>query len=397
LSLRANPGIGIVVNAPRLWVQRLTLTDFRNHADAHLATDGRPVCLFGPNGAGKTNILEALTMLAPGRGLRAASLQDMGRAGSDKERPWTVHAKLVADAAELVLAVGAERTPNESASGGGAKRVTRLNGQPASAAEFARAARITWLTPAMDRLFSGPAGDRRRFYDRLVMGRAPEHGAASAAYERALRERQRLLSEGRADAAWLSALEREMAAHGAAIAAARVDTLARLQDGIDARPDGAFPKAVLSLEGALEARFEAGAKSADVEEAFAHTLATVRPRDAATGRTLDGPHRSDLLTRHAGKNMPAEQCSTGEQKALLIGLVLAHARALAADPGAGPAMILLDEAAAHLDAMRRAALFEELLSNPGQAWLTGTDESAFEAFGARAHYFEVRDGRVRQD
>lgn len=373
-------------------MKRLSLTDFRNHIDAHLATDGRPVCLFGPNGAGKTNILEALTMLAPGRGLRAASLQDMSRTSGEGEKPWTVHARLVADDDELMLGVGAERTPE-----GGMKRVTRLNGEAATAAEFARAARITWLTPAMDRLFSGAAGDRRRFYDRLVMGRAPEHGAASAAYERALRERQRLLGEPRFDAAWVSALEREMAQHGAAIAAARVDTLQRLQDGIDARPDGAFPKAILALEGVLEARFEAGAKSADVEEEFAKTLASVRARDGAAGRALDGPHRSDLLTRHAAKNMPAEQCSTGEQKALLIGLVLAHARALAADPGAGPAMILLDEASAHLDAIRRAALFEELLSNPGQAWLTGTDESSFEAFGARAHYFEVRDGQVRQD
>lgn len=377
------------MTAPRLWIRRLALTDFRNHADLDLTTDGRPVCLFGANGAGKTNILEALTMLAPGRGLRAAGLQDMARAGAEGERLWAVSARLSADDEELALGVGAERTPE-----GGAKRVTRLNGQAASAAEFARAARITWLTPAMDRLFSGPAGDRRRFFDRLVMGRLPEHAPAAAAYERALRERQRILGEGGGDPHWLNALEREMAAHGAAIAAARVETMARLQDAIDARPDGAFPKAMLALDGALEARFEAGAKSADVEEDFARVLADMRGRDASAGRALDGPHRSDLRTRHAAKDMPAEHCSTGEQKALLIGLVLAHARALAADPAAGPAMILLDEAAAHLDAIRRAALFEELLSNPGQAWLTGTDESAFEAFGARAHYFEVRDGRV---
>jgi DNA replication and repair protein RecF len=185
-----------------------------------------------------------------------------------------------------------------------------------------------------------------------------------------------------------------MSAHGAAIAAARVETLHRLQEAIDARPDGAFPKAILALDGLLEARFERGSASADVEEDFAALLRDVRPRDAGAGRALDGPHRSDLLATHAAKDMPADQCSTGEQKALLLGLTLAQARALADDPGAGASLLLIDEAAAHLDSMRRAALFDELLANPGQAWLTGTDENLFEAFGVRAQRFEVRDGRV---
>jgi DNA replication and repair protein RecF len=246
----------------------------------------------------------------------------------------------------------------------------------------------------MDRLWSGPAGDRRRFFDRLTLARAAEHGQAAAAYERAMRERQRLLSDRMFDDAWLSALEHEMSAHGAAIAAARVETLSRLQEAIDARPDGAFPKALLALEGMLEARFARGGKSADVEEDFAALLREMRGRDAGAGRALDGPHRSDLLARHAAKDMPAETCSTGEQKALLLGLVLAQARALADDPAAGPSLILIDEAAAHLDGSRRAALYEELLANPGQAWLTGTDASLFEAFGARAQIFEVRDGHV---
>lgn len=353
--------------------------------------DARPVCLFGPNGAGKTNILEALTMLAPGRGLRSASLTDVARAGEDEMRaqPWAVSARIVQDGEESVLGAGAERTPE-----GGVKRVARLDGQPATASEFARAARMTWLTPAMDRLWSGSAGDRRRFFDRLTLARAPEHGSAAAAYERAMRERQRLLSERVFDDVWLGGLEREMSAHGAAIAAARVETLNRLQDAIDARPAGAFPKAVLALEGLLEARFAAGAKSADVEEDFAELLADVRGRDAGAGRALDGPHRSDLKARHAEKGMDADQCSTGEQKALLLGLTLAQARALADDAGAGPSLILIDEAAAHLDAVRRAALFEELLAYPGQAWLTGTDENLFEAFGARTQRLEVRDGRV---
>jgi DNA replication and repair protein RecF len=246
----------------------------------------------------------------------------------------------------------------------------------------------------MDRLWSGAAGDRRRFFDRLTLARASKHGAAAAAYERAMRERQRLLADRVFDDAWLGGLEREMSAHGAAIAAARVETLHRLQEAIDTRPDGAFPKAILALEGLLEARFENGSKSADVEEDFAELLRDVRGRDAGAGRALDGPHRSDLKARHAAKNMDADQCSTGEQKALLVGLTLAQARALAGDPGAGPSLILIDEAAAHLDSIRRAALFDELLANEGQAWLTGTDENLFEAFGPRAQMFEVRDGQV---
>ncbi len=376
-----------------LHVARLTLTDFRNHAALDLQLDARPVCLFGSNGAGKTNILEALTMLAPGRGLRSASLTDVARAGDSDEfraQPWAVSARISQDGEETVIGAGAERTPE-----GGVKRLTRRDGQPATAAELAEAARMTWLTPAMDRIWSGSAGDRRRFFDRLTLARASEHGSAAAQYERAMRERQRLLSERVFDDAWLGGLEREMSAHGAAIAAARVETRHRLQDAIDARPEGAFPKAVLALEGSLEEQFEAGAKSADVEEGFARLLRDMRGRDAGAGRALDGPHRADLLARHAPKDMPADQCSTGEQKALLLGLVLAQARALAADPGAGPALILIDEAAAHLDAVRRAALFDELLANPGQAWLTGTDENLFVAFGARAQRFEVDNGAVR--
>jgi DNA replication and repair protein RecF len=375
----------------QLHVARLTLTNFRNHVALDLDLDARPVCLFGPNGAGKTNILEALTMLAPGRGLRGAALLDVARdGGAQRAQPWAVSARIALDHEITALGAGAERTPE-----GGVKRLARRDGQPATAAELSETARMTWLTPAMDRLWSGPAGDRRRFFDRLTLSRASQHGQSAAAYERAMRERQRLLTDRVFDDAWLKGLEREMSAHGAAIAAARVETLQRLQSAIDARPDGAFPKAALALEGLLEARFEAGAKSADVEEDFAELLRDVRGRDAGAGRALDGPHRSDLLARHAAKDMAADQCSTGEQKALLLGLTLAQARALADDPGAGPSLILIDEAAAHLDAVRRAALFDELLANPGQAWLTGTDESLFEAFGARAQVFEVREGAVR--
>lgn len=372
---------------PRLYCTRLTLTDFRSHAALDLTLDARPVCLHGPNGAGKTNILEALTMLAPGRGLRGASLTEVARGGEAqagaRARPWVVSARFRVEDQDVALGAGAERTD------AGMRRIARIDGSSATASELARAARLAWLTPAMDRIFAGSAGDRRRFFDRLVLGRAPEHGQSAAAYERAMRERQRLLNDDVNDPVWLHSLEREMAAHGCAMAAARLEMLERLQETIAGRPDGAFPKAKIGLEGALEAAFAEGQVSADIEDAFCETLTRARKRDAKAGRALDGPHRSDLLVRHAPKDMPADQCSTGEQKALLLGLILAHGRALADDPGAGPALLLLDEAAAHLDPDRRAALYEELLALPGQAWLTGTEIGLFEAFGARAQLVEV--------
>lgn len=373
--------------ADALWIEALRLADFRNHAALELTLDPRPACLFGVNGAGKTNILEAIAALAPGRGLRGAGLSEMAAGGESgarvRPRAWSVSATLHAGGASFALGAGAERTPD-----GGLKRVARLDGKSASAQDVGQLLRVSWVTPAMDRLFAGPPGDRRRFLDRLTFARAPAHGQAAAGYERALRERQRLLEEG-GDPHWIGALERETAGHGAAVAAARAETVALLQAAIEARPEGAFPKAKLALEGALEAAFAAGKKSADVEEEFARALRSGRARDAASGRALEGPHRSDLLVFHAPKSMPAAQCSTGEQKALLIGLVLAHARALAADPGAGPALLLIDEAAAHFDADRRAGLFEELLALPGQSWLTGTDAALFDAFGDRAQRLQI--------
>lgn len=375
------------MTALELYVARLTLTDFRNHAMLDLTLDAAPVCLYGANGAGKTNILEALSAIAPGRGLRGAAVQDMARQSPDAQtraRLWSVSARVRRGGFESVVGVGAER-----AGDGAIKRLARLDGRPASGADLARAARMSWLTPAMDRLFSGPAGDRRRFLDRLTLAAAPEHGAAAVAYEKALRERQRLLNDDRMDAAWLGALEREMAAHGAALAHARVEIVALLEAAIDQREAGAFPKATIALEGTLEGAFAAGQNSADVEESFMDVLRRARRRDAAAGRALDGPHRSDLLVRHREKDMPAQLCSTGEQKALLLGLVLAHARALAQAPDAGPALLLLDEAGAHLDPERRAALFDELSALPGQAWLTGTEMSLFDAFADRAQLLRI--------
>lgn len=379
----------------RLWCGELTLADFRNHVQTALALDARPVCLYGPNGAGKTNLIEALTTLAPGRGLRGAGLVEMARgqdaAAEARARPWSVSGVFHHGEGSFRIGAGAEH-----AADGALKRITRLDGQAAASGDLAHVMRMIWVTPAMDRLFSGAPGDRRRFLDRLVFARAAEHGHSAAAYERALRERQRLLNDNIRDDAWLSALEREMAGHGGAIAAARVETVWRLQGAIDARGDGAFPKALLLLEGELEAQFAAGGKSGEIEDRFAQDLRTNRGLDAHAGRALRGPQRADLLVRHAPKDMPAAQCSTGEQKALLLGLVLAQARALADDPGAGPAMLLIDEAAAHLDADRRAALFDELLALPGQSWLTGTDANLFDAFEKRAQMIEVRDGHTLQ-
>lgn len=365
----------------RLWCARLTLTDFRSHAHLDLTLDERPVCLFGPNGAGKTNVIEAIATLAPGRGLRSASVADLGRVGADPRRLvlWAVAAEMRVDGDAMALGVGAERSGE-----GPPRRVTRLDGGQAAAGDLARACRIAWATPAMDRLFSGPAADRRRFFDRLTVARSPAHGRHAAAYERAMRDRQRVLDEG-GDPMWLDALEAQMGEHGAALARARSGMLAVLINAIARRPEGAFPKAVLAFDGG----WETDSSSPDAATDLAQALRRSRSRDAAAGRALEGPHRTDLLVRHGAKDMPAALCSTGEQKALLLGIMLAHARGLADDAASGPCLLLLDEAAAHLDPDRRAALFDELLALPGQAWLTGTEDALFSAFGDRAQHVGI--------
>lgn len=381
------------MSAARLAVRELRLEHFRNHTSTSLRLDDRPVCLSGPNGAGKTNLLEAVACLAPGRGLRGAGpfeLAQGGEAGARRRlRAWSVSATIALGADEAVVGVGLEAGPD-----GTFRRAARLDGQAATAQDLARIVRAAWVTPAMDRLFAGSPGDRRRFLDRLALARFPGHGTAAAAYERALRERSRLLAEGGADPSWLAGLEREMAAHGAALAKARVLTVRALAQSITAQAEGHFPKAALCVSGWLEERIEQGGDIGEGAESFAALLRAMRTRDAAAGRALEGPHRADLLVRHAPKDMPAELCSTGEQKALLLGLILAHARALAADPAAGPALLLLDEAAAHLDPDRRAGLFDELLALPGQSWLTGTEPGLFAAFGARAQHLSVFEGEI---
>ncbi len=396
-----------------LAVTRLSLTDFRCYARADLDLDTRPVVLIGPNGAGKTNVLEALSFLAPGRGLRMAKINEAVRksSGSGEEpgsasgedgtrRDWAVAATLDQNGEETRLGTGSVD--------GGSRRVARVNGAPApSAGAFAKLLRVVWLTPAMDRLFIEGASARRRFLDRLVLGAEPGHGAAAAGYERAMRTRNRLLAEGGGDPAWLSAVESQMADHGAAMILARATYLRDLRRAIDDWDDGCFPQADLALEGGgglpadgrarLEtdlARDLARDLATDLAADLAGALAAGRPRDRAAGRTLTGPHRTDFSVVHRAKGLPAKDCSTGEQKGLLIAIVLANARLRAAVDGAPP-LLLLDEVAAHLDDRRRAALFDEIDRTGAQAWMTGTDRVLFSAFGDRAQFAGVENARIR--
>lgn len=369
-------------------LSRLVVTNFRSYAQAELALDERPLVLTGENGAGKTNLLEALSLLSPGRGLRGATHHEIARA--DGPGGWAVAATLETETGPLRLGTGVE--PGAEAS---RTRLVRVDGKPASGPSvLAQHLRILWLTPAMDRLFLEAAGERRRFLDRLVMGLDPAHGTRVNAYERNLRERNRLLAENNLDPAWLGGIEEQMAEYGVAIAAARRETLGRLRGALDAAEDllGAgrpFPRAELALDGRLECELETIA-AVDVEENFRRHLAEMRPRDAGAGRTLDGPHRTDLAVRHVAKDREARLCSTGEQKSLLIGIVLANARMLAAR--GVPPVLLLDEIAAHLDETRRAALFDEIVHLRLQAFMTGTDAGLFEALGNRALSFRVENG-----
>ncbi|RYI98888.1 MAG: DNA replication/repair protein RecF, partial [Acetobacteraceae bacterium] len=329
-------------------VTRLVLTDFRNHADAALMPGPGFVVLSGDNGAGKTNILEAVSLLAPGRGLRRAALVEMARQGGSGG--FGVAAELGAGTA---IGTGTQAQAPE-------RRLVRVNGASASAAALAEWLTVLWLTPAMDRLFVEGPGERRRFLDRLTLALAPGHAHHSARYEAAMRQRNRLLAgDMPADPDWLAALEARMAEHGAAIDAARRDAVALLGERLAAQPEGAFARAALALEG----------WQGDGPQ-LARELHEGRRRDAAAGRALAGPHRADLIVTHVAKSQPAHLCSTGEQKALLLGLVLAHAELVADRIGRAP-ILLLDEVAAHLDPLRRAALFERL-AGAGQVWMTGT-------------------------
>lgn len=359
---------------------RLRLTDFRNYAQLDLELDGRHVCLYGANGAGKTNLLEAISQLGPGRGLRSAALNELTRHGAPGG--WTVSGNLE----DRRIGVGLDT------SGSGNKRSVRIDGENASASDLADLIRIVWLTPAMDSVFRGSASDRRRFFDRQVMAHLPAHGPAAARYEKAMRERNALLERQYVDPAWADAIEARMAEAGAELAIGRALVLERLQSSVDDRPEGAFPKADLALEGEAEEMAVGGAGLGEIEEMLIAQWAGMRRVDQKAGRTLKGPHRADLTVIHRPTAMPAKDASTGQQKALLIGLILASAQGLARG-GDGPTpFLLLDEAAAHLDTDRRAALFDELSALPGQAWLTGTEAFLFEAFGERAQHVAVATG-----
>ena len=366
----------------------IRLTDFRAYDQARLETDGRVVYLFGPNGAGKTNLLEALSFFSPGRGLRGAALAEVGRRapGEAEGRAWAVSAQVLTDDGPVRIGTGLE-------SPGASRRQVRIDGETAAPGALSRVLRPMWLTPAQDRLFLDPPAERRRFLDRLVLAAEPAHGAHAGDYDRALRERGRLLAD-EPDREWLALVEGRMAKAGAQIAKGRADTVTALRLEIDARAAGAFPRARLELSGVWERMAGEGADTLQIEAALAEALAQGRQRDAAAGRALTGPHRGDLAVFDIDKDRPAAECSTGEQKALILNLVLAQAARLSRAKSAPNPVLLLDEVAAHLDPLRRAALFDEIEALALQAFLTGTDEALFETLKGRALGVHVDASRL---
>jgi len=380
----------------RVRLAEITLTDFRNYGRASATLDGRHVVLAGPNGAGKTNLIEAVSLLSPGRGLRRAQLSDMTRKGAPDG--FSVFMRLNRDEDGFAVGTGtAGGTPGDD---GARLRRVRINGTTArSVDELLGLARVLWLTPAMDGLFTGPAADRRRFVDRMVLAIDPAHGKRARDYEQAMRQRNRLLESGHGAQAeaMFAAIEAQLAALGTAMIAARQELVTLLSDLIAAGgDDGPFARAAIVLSGELEQTHARGASAGEIETMLAGELAAGRHRDRAAGRTLAGPHRADLHVLHAQKGIEASLCSTGEQKALLTGLVLAHAGLTARVSGMTP-ILLLDEIAAHLDPERRAALFDRVDQLGGQAFMTGTDRSLFDALGPRAQYFRVTEGTVSED
>lgn len=363
-------------------ISRLRLSSFRNYGTAALDLDERHVVLTGANGSGKTNLIEAVSLLSPGRGLRRAPFDNLAQQGS--EGRWAVAATIETPDGPADLGTGG--SPDETG------RKVRINGANARAVEELSAwLRVLWLTPAMDGLFTGAASDRRRFLDRLVMTLIPDHSSAVSAFDTAMRQRNRLL-EDNADADWLNAIEAQMAAHAAALYFARLDSLQHLQQLANTGLETAFPAADLALDPLFDAE-ETYASSTALEQVLRAHWQHSRREDGAAKRTLIGPHRTDLQVTHAQKSMPAALCSTGEQKALLIGLILAHARLVTQMTGMTP-VLLLDEIAAHLDPDRRLALFAALEALGTQCWMTGTDTMLFEGLGAAAQRIEVSAGRL---
>ncbi len=376
-------------------VTRLTVTDFRNHAAGQIdVPEGKCVVLAGPNGAGKTNLLEALSFLAPGRGLRRASLDKIGRVGAPAGSPWAISARIRTPDGEHQVGTGLDLAGAPES----LRRIVRVDGQPLpTQAELGKILAFSWLTPQMDRLFIDGASQRRRFFDRLVHGFVPGHAVRLTAYENAMRQRARLLRDGPSDPVWLDQLEAAMAENGVAVAAARREMAMRLSaaESGDFGRISAFPRAEMAISGTLEADLSDKPALA-VEDGYRHLLRAARQSDAAMAGTANGPHRSDLTVTNLDKSLPADQCSTGEQKALLIAIILAQARLMAADRGSPP-ILLLDEVAAHLDSGRREALYGAIGDLQAQAWMTGTERGLFDGMRELARFVAVKDGSLHEE
>jgi len=372
------------------FIRRLTLANFRSYHAAQIALGpAGPVVLTGANGAGKTNLIEAISLLAPGRGLRRATTEEL--AFSEGDGAWAVSAEIEGMLGLATLGTGIDPPAGEDSAPSRKCRIDRES--VSSATAFADHVRVVWLTPAMDPLFNGPASERRRFLDRLVLAVDAQHSSRVAALERSLRSRNRLLEDARSDPHWLDAVEHETAEVAVAVAAARAETVARLSAALAAARNEGFPRAEIALSGWME-KLLPDHSAIEIEDRYRILLKDSRARDAAAGRTLDGPHLSDLAVTHAGKGIPASNASTGEQKALLIRLVLAHAGLIKDMTGFAPLM-LLDEIVAHLDPARRAALYDALTNLGAQVWMTGADPAAFGDIVGRAQVFEVRPGAVQ--
>ena len=373
------------------FIRRLTLSNFRSYHAAQIELgQAGPVVLTGANGAGKTNLIEAISMLAPGRGLRRATMEEL--AFSEGDGAWAVSAEIEGMLGLATLGTGIDPPAGEDSA---PSRICRIDRESVgSAAAFADHLRVVWLVPAMDPLFNGPASERRRFLDRLVLAVDAQHSSRVAALERSLRSRNRLLEDAVSDSHWLDAVEHETAEVAVAVAAARAETVGRLAGALAGGRDQApeFPLAEIALDGWIE-KLLPYHSAIEIEDRYRALLKDNRARDAAAGRTLDGPHLSDLSVSHAGKGIPASEASTGEQKALLIRLVLAHAGLIKDMTGFAP-LLLLDEIIAHLDPTRRAALYDALANLGAQVWMTGADPAAFGDIVGRAQVFEVRGGAV---
>lgn len=373
-----------------VYLTKLKLDSFRNYEKLSIELDQRHVVLTGNNGAGKTNLLEAVSFLSPGKGLRRANYSSVARSGTTGA--WSVFAQIEGASGPVSIGTGLQ----ETALGVDNKRKIRINNMPINTSEeLLDHLRITWLVPAMDGLFTGPATDRRRYLDRLVLAIDPAHGRRVTNFDKSMRARNKILADEMPDASWLDAVEIQMAEHGVAIASARVELISLLSTLIirNNDPNSPFPDALVGLNGTLETLVGEIAAS-DLETEYANILRDGRRLDAAARRTLQGPHRTDLVVHHQPKSMAAALCSTGEQKALLVGMMLAHARLAGELHGFSP-ILLLDEVAAHLDAKRRAALFDMIDELGCQAWMSGTDKELFDALGKRANHMLVDEGIVR--